>query len=582
MKPAIPALLSLAALFMTACPGPSDPNALDDDGDGFTVGQGDCDDSDAAINPSAEEACNGLDDDCDGDIDEYLETTWFEDADGDGYGDAFSSTEACEEPSGFVADDNDCDDDDDSVHPGAEERCNDVDDNCNGQWDEDAVDASSWFTDGDGDGYGDPELDQLACEAPEGTVDDGTDCDDDDDEVFPGAEERCNGYDDDCDGETDEEDAVDPSIWYLDSDADGYGVEDDVVEACAAPSGYAGQPGDCDDGDDSVHPGADEYCDEIDQDCDGETDDIESVDVPTWYHDVDGDGYGDPLIEVHQCWQEGDLVASSGDCNDANAAVNPGQDELCGDGLDNDCDEVFDEDDAVDALTWYIDADGDDWGLDGTTTTACDQPSGYAPEPGDCDDTDAAVNPGELQLCGDGLDNNCSGQDDPVCPAWGELLITEIMKDPAAMGDSSGEWLELYNPSGSSFDLQGLVLRDDGSERWVIDEVLVLEPGDFAVIARSGSATAATDLVWSGYQLANTQDEVILATYGSDGSDGDIIHEVWYDDTDWPDVAGASLSLDPEAFEVEASDDPSNWCAGQSAYDSGDRGTPGSMNDDCP
>ncbi|MDP7693670.1 MAG: hypothetical protein QGG89_17675, partial [Vicinamibacterales bacterium] len=134
-----------------------------------------------------------------------------------------------------------------------------------------------------------------------------------------------------------------------------------------------------------------------------------------------------------------------------------------------------------------------------------------------------------------------------------------------------------------SIDLQGLMVSDDGGgETWLIDEALDLEAGGFAVMARDTAATTAYDLIWSGFQLVNTEDEVILSTYGTDGTDGTVIHSVYYDDTDWPDLAGASLSLDPDAFDTTSGADPANWCAGQSVYDTGDLGTPGADNDDCP
>ncbi len=579
MKCTVMPLVCLLTVLATACPGPNDTGGLDADGDGFSPPE-DCDDDDASVYPDAPELCDELDNDCDEEIDEYVAELWFEDADGDGFGDTFSTTEACEQPSGWVADDTDCDDDDDTVYPGADELCDDKDNDCDGDWDEDAVDADTWYPDADGDGYGPDDGAVVACEQPEDHVGIGGDCDDGDDQSFPGADEYCDEADNDCDGEVDEDGALDPTTWYLDLDGDGFGLAEDTTEACAPPSGYAAVDGDCDDSDDTIYPGADEYCDTIDQDCDGEPDDADAVDAPTWYHDVDGDGYGSDDIEVRQCWASGDLVSDGSDCNDANDEVNPGEVELC-DGLDNDCDGTFDEDDAEDAYTWYLDADGDDFGDESSTTTACSEPVGYAADVGDCDDSDGEVNPDAVQLCGDGIDNDCRGAD-TTCPAEGELLITEIMKDPAALGDSTGEWFEIFNAGADSLELEGLIIYDDGGEDWLIDESFELGAGDFAVLSRSSAATTATDLVWSGFQLVNTDDEVVLATFGTDGTDGDVIHEVAYDDVDWPDVAGASISLDPDAFNTTDAADPANWCAGRSVFDSGDRGTPGAANDHCP
>ncbi len=92
-----------------------DEASPDDDGDGYTVADGDCDDADAGVNPGAAESCNGVDDDCDGEVDEGVLATFYADADGDGYGDAASTAEACEAPTGFVTDPLDPDTDGDGV-----------------------------------------------------------------------------------------------------------------------------------------------------------------------------------------------------------------------------------------------------------------------------------------------------------------------------------------------------------------------------------------------------------------------------------------------------------------------------------
>ncbi len=130
--------------------------------------------------------------------------------------------------------DEDCDDQDPAVFPGADEVCNGIDDDCDEAVDEDAVDASTWYRDEDGDGYGDPGVTTRACEQPSGWVDDSSDCDDQDPAVFPGAVELLNGVDDDCDGEVDdfppEEDCADGS----DNDHDGLTdcEDDDCVDIC--------------------------------------------------------------------------------------------------------------------------------------------------------------------------------------------------------------------------------------------------------------------------------------------------------------------------------------------------------------
>jgi hypothetical protein len=111
--------------------------AGDEDGDGFTVEDGDCDDADPAVNPDAVEVCGGADEDCDGLVDEADPDlvdipTVYADADGDGWG-AGPGVTACDPPSGTTLLDGDCDDTDAAVSPGATEVCrNGVDDDCDG------------------------------------------------------------------------------------------------------------------------------------------------------------------------------------------------------------------------------------------------------------------------------------------------------------------------------------------------------------------------------------------------------------------------------------------------------------------
>jgi hypothetical protein len=175
-----------------ACTAPSGHSAVD----------GDCDDADAQVHPEASEACNGVDDDCDGEIDEDVATTWYQDEDGDGWG-SDHAIQACDPPSGYVAVVGDCDDQDALVNPDASEICDEVDNDCDGEIDEDV--GETWYADADFDGYGDPHHSEQACEQPSGTVDNAEDCDDGSAGVHPGATDICNATDDDCDGSVDED-----------------------------------------------------------------------------------------------------------------------------------------------------------------------------------------------------------------------------------------------------------------------------------------------------------------------------------------------------------------------------------------
>lgn len=127
----------------------------------------------------------------------------------------------------------------------------------------------TWHRDADGDGFGDPDTVEVAEEASSGFVAEGTDCDDSDSAVFPGAPETCNARDDDCDGQVDE--GLTFATWYLDRDGDGFGDDAETMETCEEPAGYAAVGGDCEDDDPTVHPGAEEVCESgVDDDCDGE------------------------------------------------------------------------------------------------------------------------------------------------------------------------------------------------------------------------------------------------------------------------------------------------------------------------
>jgi parallel beta-helix repeat protein len=425
--------------------------------------------------PSAE-VCNGLDDNCDGTVDEGVKTTFYRDADGDGYGNAAVTIQACAAPAGYVANSTDCNDANGSVHPGAAEVCNGVDDNCNGGVDEGVL--VTFHGDGDGDGYGDPSVSVQACTAPAGFVANGADCDDASAAVHPGAAELCNGADDNCDGNVDEgnpgggaacntglvgacgqgaitcsagalscaqthhpsaevcnglDDNCDGQVdegllvtFYRDADGDGFGDAGVTTQACAAPPGYVADSTDCDDARAAVHPGAPELCDGLDNDCNGVIDDgIANV---TFYRDADGDGYGDPAATVLACATPPGYVSDHTDCDDAHASAHPGGVEAC-DGLDNDCNGVIDDGFALTAF--YRDADGDGYGNPAATAQACAALPGYVSNHTDCDDSASVTHPGAVELC-DGQDNDCNGAVDDLAVGAGVACNTGLLGACAA------------------------------------------------------------------------------------------------------------------------------------------------------
>lgn len=159
---------------------------------------------------------------------------------------------------------------------------------------------------------------------------------------------------------------IDPcvsSLFYADTDSDGYGDNSVFTVACSEPEGYASNADDCDDSDANIGT------------------------ANVFYLDADNDGYGNSDSSTTSCGNILPMyVSNADDCNDADAAINP---------------------DTV----WYADADSDGYGDNSTSITACEQPVGYVIIGNDCDDSDASTNPGAEEV-NDGYDNDCDGDVD--------------------------------------------------------------------------------------------------------------------------------------------------------------------------
>jgi hypothetical protein len=165
------------------CDGVVPANEIDNDGDGYRVCDNDCDDGNSLVHPGASEVCDDIDNDCDGLVNEgdAAKFTYYEDSDGDGFGNPNSVTAECTQPNGYVSNNTDCDDTDANTFPGAPELCDRKDNDCDGVVPADEVDD-------DGDGF-------TECEG---------DCDDSNANTFPGAPEICDDLDNNCDGTIDE------------------------------------------------------------------------------------------------------------------------------------------------------------------------------------------------------------------------------------------------------------------------------------------------------------------------------------------------------------------------------------------
>ncbi|MBP7682421.1 MAG: cadherin-like beta sandwich domain-containing protein [Deltaproteobacteria bacterium] len=414
------------------------------------------------------ETCNGVDDNCDGDTDEGLTVDGcYRDMDADGYGTGTSTTRCADLsrpsvgncPAGYTNQGVpvDCDDTVGTRNPGGVEVCNGADDNCNTVVDDVPGAGGSCAV-----GMGICESPgafscvgvTLTCVGTAGT----------------GSTEVCNGFDDDCDGSTDE--ALTVPSCRTDADADGFGVGAPASRCLDSsrpgfgfcPAGYTNSAVlDCNDANAAVRPTALETCNLVDDDCDGVPDD--GVQLP-FYADADGDTWGAGM-PVQACTAPAGHVARNGDCNDTLGAVHPGATEVCDGAVDHDCDTLLDDgctctdgamqpcgtdeglctvgsqtctggtwgacsgtppaaeicdgldqdcdgapDDGV-ASAFYPDSDDDGFGA-GVAVLACSAPSGHVGNTLDCDDARETVHPGAAEIC-NGLDDNCEGTFDESC-----------------------------------------------------------------------------------------------------------------------------------------------------------------------
>jgi predicted CxxxxCH...CXXCH cytochrome family protein len=406
-----------------ACISVMSATSSDNDGDGFTVLDGDCNDNDNTMYPFAPKLCDGKDNNCDGKRD----FTTDEDKDNDG-------VPWCRD---------DCDDDNPFIFPGNQEgpvgdpSCSDgFDNDCDRLTDLNDPLCNTPCLDNDGDGYGsnaDP-----GC--PNGPV---FDCDDFNRDINPGAADTdCNNIDDNCSGVPDNEYVPVPTSCgigacaaagqiecqngitidtcfpgqpqpegplgvpmcsdSIDNDCDGFTDNNDF--SCLSPcfdndgDGYGsnghvdcprGPEIDCKDSDPDINPGIpDTTCNNIDENCSGAVDD-EYVILPT-------------SCGVGVCAATGQIECQNGTETDTCAVGIPGTegpftDATCSDSLDNDCDGYADNNDILDCGLPDVDDDND----------------GFSETTGDCDDSDPSVFPGAQKIC-DGKDNNCDGKKDFV------------------------------------------------------------------------------------------------------------------------------------------------------------------------
>ena len=413
---------------------------------------GDCVDNNANIKPGATETCDGVDNDCNNVIDDENATgckIYYLDNDKDGYGLAINKC-LCQGANGYTAiKKDDCNDSVKAVNPGGAEICNDVDDNCNGAVDEGCNKDGDDYCDkamttvgfpnvckkGGGDcNDKDPNVSKSGVEICDnadndcdGTTDEGCDddnddycdsnlkivgtpstcskgggdCNDDQAQINPGKPEVCgNTVDENCNGSYNDVDADQCTNFYLDKDSDAYGKNGTLPKCmCIKLGDYkATKSGDCDDANYLINGGIAELCDGVDNNCNGTVDEG---------CDDDGDGYCDTgMITIGTpaiCKNGG------GDCDDKVKAINPGAKEICGNLIDENCDNSLNSNDAASCTTYYYDGDKDGFGVSVSQCLCTPEGNFNATKAGDCDDTKASINPNAVEVCGDGLDNNCNG-----------------------------------------------------------------------------------------------------------------------------------------------------------------------------
>ena len=442
---------------------PDDDNDLVKDVD-------DCEPFNPQAYPGALELCDGIDNNCNGQLDEGfkdldgdgLKDCVDPDDDADGVADGLDNCPAVVNPDQVDTDldgkGDDCDpDDDNDTIPDEKDNCpkvpnvdqKDTDGNGKG-------DACEKDDDGDGVEDKDDNCPAMANPGQEDLDEDGKGdvCDDDDDgDGVPDTIDNCKldknpaqldydkdglgdacDPDDDGDGVPDETDncGTVPNPDQVDTDGDGQGNECDIDDD------GDGDPDsvDCKPLDSAVNHDALELCNEIDDNCNGKIDEDGAEQCTKFYYDGDGDGFGTAESKC-LCNGSGKFTAvNTGDCADTDTAVNPGQPEICGDGKDQNCNGTENDPDAVGCSSYYFDEDGDGYGTSDMVCLCAGSGKHTAPKTGDCNDGDAGIHPAVVEVCFNGKDDNCDGDQNDLNSVGCTPYFQDADKDGFGTGTS--------------------------------------------------------------------------------------------------------------------------------------------------